>query len=278
MLGNVARTAVKASAAAADLVRRPPAGLVVLIYHRVGRRTSTEVDLPLALFEDQIAWLAATLPVVSLEDGLAWAAGASGTGGETAAADLIRVAITFDDGTADFADQAVPVLDRYRVPATLYVATAFLEEQRPFPNDGVALSWGALRESLDTGVVTVGSHTHSHALLDRLPDSDVADELDRSIDLIGERVGVAATHFAYPKAVMGSAVADRAVRERFASAALAGGRANRPGRTDAHRLARTPVQVSDGETWFRRKARGGLALEETIRGVVNRRRYADSTT
>ncbi len=114
--------------------------------------------------------------------------------------------------------------------------------------------------------MTVGSHTHSHALLDRLPDADLADELDRSIDLIGERVGVAAVHFAYPKAVMGSPAADRAVRARFASAALAGGRANRPGRTDPHRLARTPVQVSDGERWFRRKAGGGLALEETIRG------------
>lgn len=273
MLGEVARTAVKTSAAAVDLVRHPPAGLVVLIYHRVGRRTSTEVDLPLALFEDQIAWLAATLPVVSLDEGLAWA-----VAGDVTAADDVRVAITFDDGTADFADQAVPVLDRYRVPATLYVATAFLEEQRPFPNDGVPLSWAALRESLGTGVVTVGSHTHSHALLDRLPDADVAGELDRSIDLIGERVGVAVGHFAYPKAVMGSAAADRAVRERFASAALAGGRANRPGRTDAHRLARTPVQLSDGETWFRRKARGGLALEETIRRVVNRRRYSDATT
>ena len=278
MLGNVARTAVKTSAAAVDVVRRPAAGLVVLIYHRVGRRTSTEVDLPLALFEDQIAWLAATLPVVSLEDGLAWTVGELGESGEGAAVDDIRVAITFDDGTADFADQAVPVLDRYRVPATLYVATAFVEEQRSFPNDGVPLSWAALGESLATGVVTVGSHTHSHALLDRLPDAEVADELDRSIDLIGERIGVTVGHFAYPKAVMGSPAADRAVRERFASAALAGGRVNRPGRTDAHRLARTPVQLSDGETWFRRKARGGLALEETIRGVVIRRRYSDATT
>ena len=31
--------AVKATAAAADVVRRPPPGLVVLIYHRVGAGT-----------------------------------------------------------------------------------------------------------------------------------------------------------------------------------------------------------------------------------------------
>jgi peptidoglycan/xylan/chitin deacetylase (PgdA/CDA1 family) len=277
VLGNVARSVVKTSAAAADVVRRPARGLVVLIYHRVGRQTSTEVDLPLPLFEDQIAWLAATLPVVSLDDGLAWVA-AGGRAAGPGADDDVRVAVTFDDGTADFADLAVPVLDRYRVPATLYVATAFVEDQLPFPNDGVPITWAALRDCVATGLVTVGSHTHSHALLDRLPDPQVGGELDRSVDLIGARLGVDATHFAYPKAVMGSLAADRAVRERFVSAALAGGRANRPGRTDAHRLARSPVQVSDGERWFRRKARGGLALEEAVRHVVNRRRYSGVTT
>ena len=35
-----------------------------------------------------------------------------------------------------------------------------------------------------------------------------------------------ARHFAYPKAVAGSIAADQAVRSRFASAALAGTRAN----------------------------------------------------
>ena len=272
VVGNVARSALKSSAAAADVLRRPARGLVVLIYHRVGRRTPTEVDLPLALFVDQIAWLAATLPVVSLDDGLAWVAGGD------AGADDLRVAITFDDGTADFADVAVPVLEQYRVPATLYVATQFLEDRRPFPNDGEPISWSALRDCVATGVVTVGSHTHSHALLDRLPDAEVTGELDRSIELIGERTGAVATHFAYPKALMGSPAADRAVRARFGSAALAGGHANRPGATDVHRLARTPVQVSDGEAWFRRKACGGLALEESIRRMVNRRRYSGATT
>lgn len=272
---TIVRSAVKGSAAAADLVRRPPAGLVVLIYHRVGRRSSTEVDLPRELFADQIAWLAATLPVVPLDAGLAWLADAPPAGGGR---DETRVAITFDDGTADFAELAVPVLEAFRVPATLYVATEFVEEQRSFPHDGTPLSWAALRDCVAGGWVTVGSHTHSHALLDRLPAPAVADELDRSIELIGERLGVTAAHFAYPKALMGSPAADRAVRDRFASAALAGGRANRPGRTDAHRLARTPVQVSDGTRWFRRKAHGGLALEESIRALANRRRYSGATT
>jgi hypothetical protein len=89
---------------------------------------------------------------------------------------------------------------------------------------------------------------------------------------------VRAAHFAYPKAVMGSAAADAAVRARFDSAAVAGTHANRYGATDPYRLARTPIQLSDGMRWFRRKVAGGMRFEDDVRRLVNRRRYAGATT
>lgn len=277
---DVARSTVKVSAAAADVLRGPRRGLVVLIYHRVGRRSSMEVDLPLGMFADQIAWLRATLPIVSLDEGLRWVAEADEPWRPTddpAWFEDLRVAITFDDGTTDIAELAMPVLADYGVPVTVYVATEFVEDQVEFPHDGVPITWSQLRDCLATGLVTIGSHTHTHAILDRIPDAEVAFELDRSIGLITDRLDVLPTHFAYPKAVMGSPGADRAVRRRFVSAALAGGHTNRPGTTDPFRLARMPVQVSDGELWFRRKAFGGMALEESIRQLVNRKRYAGLT-
>jgi peptidoglycan/xylan/chitin deacetylase (PgdA/CDA1 family) len=241
---------------------------VVLIYHRVGARTSVEVDLPQALFDEQIAYIAEQCDVVTLGEGVSRV-----TRGYSAP----MVAVTFDDGTADFADEALPVLERYQVPATLYVATDFIDRGRSFPDDGAPLSWATLRDAHATCLVDVGSHTHTHALLDRLPPEQVDDELERSIDLIGEQVGTRAEHFAYPKAVAGSALADAAVRKRFASAALAGCRANRPG-FDAWRLARSPVQQSDGMRWFTHKVHGGMAFEDGLRSTLNRRRYADATT
>jgi peptidoglycan/xylan/chitin deacetylase (PgdA/CDA1 family) len=244
---------------------------VVLIYHRVGRRAPIEVDLPLALFEEQISFLAASNRTVALSDGLDRVA-------DAAAPPEPLVAVTFDDGTADFADVALPVLERHRVPVTLYVATEFVDSGRAFPDDGTPLSWRALTDACTTGIVDVGSHTHRHALLDRLAPSLVDDELDRSIDLIGAHVGVAPVHFAYPKAVLGSRVAEESVRARFGSAALAGTRANRYGATDRYRLARSPVQVSDGMRWFRRKAEGGLSVEDSLRRTINRRRYSGATT
>ena len=140
------------------------------------------------------------------------------------------------------------------------------------------MSWAALADACRTGLISVGSHTHRHRLLDRLPSGEVADELDRSIELIGTHLGTAPLDFAYPKAVLGSAAARAAVAERFRSAAVAGTRPNRFGATDPQRLARSPIQVGDAMAHFRRKVDGGMGLEDQLRQLANRRRYAWATT
>lgn len=271
-MGAIGMAAVKAAVGAADRLGRRHRGITVLIYHRVGGGSGSQVDLDPALFEAQVEFLAVGGRVITLDDALRRLV-------STVPAhdgDVDPVVITFDDGTADFTETALPILVRHRIPSVLYVATDFVERGRPFPGAGRPVSWTALADALTTGLVTVGSHTHTHALLDRT--AAPAEELDRSIELIGERLGVVAEHFAYPKAVAGSVRADTAVRQRFRSAALAGTRANRYGATDPWRLARSPIQVSDGMRWFHRKLDGGMGLEDSLRSILNRRRYASATT
>ena len=281
---SLALRTIKTVAAVGDRVRPPATGVVVLIYHRVGGGSGTEVDLSPEAFDEQMAWLAASRRVVSLDaavDLLDPPAGRStdsdsstepGTPGVEPPADDL-VVVTFDDGTADLADVATPILERHGVPATVYLATQFVDQGLPFPDDGTPLSWAAVRDMAATGLVTFGSHTHGHLLLDRLPPAQAADELDRSRTLIEHQVGAPARHFAYPKAVAPSPEVEPLVRERFRSAALGGNRPNPYGGTDVHRLTRTAVQVSDGNEYFVRKARGGMALEDSIRRAVNRVRY-----
>jgi peptidoglycan/xylan/chitin deacetylase (PgdA/CDA1 family) len=269
--------AVKSAAAAADRVRPAAPGVVVLCYHRVGARSGLAVDLPTALFDEQMATLARSGRVTTIDAALAALADEHKPGKASEAAGD-PVVVTFDDGTSDFVDTALPVLARHGIPALLYVATDFIDSGRPFPNDGQPLSWAALSDATSTGLVTVGSHTHTHALLDRLADRAVHDELDRSIACISERLGAEPAHFAYPKAVAPSPIADRAVRARFRSAALAGTRPNPYGHTDPYRLARSPIQTADGMRWFRQKLSGGMALEDALRRVANRARYAGATT
>ena len=259
------RLATKRLVDLTDRFRGPQLGLVVLAYHRVGRRSDTEVDLSTGVFEAQMARLAQADRAIDLSTALHRLSNGEDLTGS--------VVVTFDDGTADFADEVVPVIDCYQVPVTLYVATAHIEDQLDFPDDGVPLSWRALADCVSTGLVTVGSHTHTHTLMDRIDQSEAAQELDRSIQLIGERLDLPVEHFAYPKAVAPSVEVQALVRLRFRSAALAGTRPNPPG-TDLHRLSRSPVQVSDGMQFFERKIEGGMALEGDLRQLLNRRRYA----
>lgn len=260
------RSAVKVAAGAADALRRPATGVVVLLYHRVGRGTSSSVDLPAALFERQMATLASSHTVVSMDYVMRCLSGT----------EPIEpcVAVTFDDGTSDLVEVALPILERHSIPSTWYIATSFVDEQQAFDGAGSPLTWQALRDACSTGHVSIGSHTHTHLLLDRAPVVEVVDELDRSIESIGANIGSAPLDFAYPKAVLGSRAAQEEVRARFRSAALAGTRANVVGHADPYRLARSPIQANDGLGWFMRKARGGMGLEDALRERLNRRRYA----
>ena len=262
------RTLVKRIAAGADALLPPPSGVVVLIYHRVGGGSSSEVDLDPELFDAHLTYLGEHHHVLTIDD----AVQALSTGDT-----VDGVVLTFDDGTSDFADFVVPALARHNLPATLYAATRFIDEGVEFPWGAPPISWSALADCVSTGLVTVGSHTHSHWLMDRLDAAVINGDLDRSIELIGEHLGQAPTHFAYPKALPGSASAEIAVRQRFRSAALAASRVNRSGHTDVHRLWRTPVQRSDGTRFFAAKTRGGLRLEGELRALAARVKYRGMT-
>jgi peptidoglycan/xylan/chitin deacetylase (PgdA/CDA1 family) len=266
-LRSLAQRALKASAEAADAVRGAKPGVVVLIYHRVGAGSGLELDLARDRFDEQMAELADSGQVTSLD-------GALDALASTTPPERNPLVVTFDDGTPDFVATALPILEHHRIPVTMYLATAFIEEQRQFPYGAPAVSWAAMRDAVSTGLVTVGSHTHTHTLLDRLPADEIDAELDTSIRLIEDRLQTSPAHFAYPKALPPSPVADRAVRDRFRSAVLAGTRPNRYGRTDPYLLARSPIQAGDEMRWFRRKVAGGMGFEDDIRRTANRWRYS----
>ena len=273
-----AKSAVRQVAVAVDSLRPPPAGVTILIYHRVGGGSRLSVDLPTSLFDEQMSFLAERCRVFSLSEAAELLADpalvAGPVGGDH---DRPAVVVTFDDGTADFVDNALPVLVRHGISATYYLATDFLDRQQPFPDGGPPMTWAQAGEMVASGLVEPGSHTHTHALLDRLPADRVAAELDRSIAAIEDHLDVTPQHFAYPKAVLGSAAAQAEVRRRFRTAAIARTRVNPWGRSDLHRLTRSPVQVADGMEFFARKVQGGMRFENDVRDVLNRWRYRGAT-
>jgi len=226
---------------------RRPGDVVILLYHRVGPE-EVEIELDPSEFERELAYLAAHEQVRSLDDVLERSAGG--------------VVLTFDDGTPDFHERVIPLLERYRLPATLYLATRLAESR-------AGITWSQLAEDLTTGLVTVGSHTHAHTDLAHATTGEAAKEMRRSKDLIEDRLGVVCRDFAFPWAVA-SPSAIRAARDVFRSAAVHAWRTNRAGRVDPFALGRTPVLRSDGPFFFEQKVRGRLDSESVAYRVLRR--------
>lgn len=104
--------------------------LSVLIYHRVLPEPDLlQPDIPTAdLFARHLRWLARVFRVLPLEDAVRRLR--EGTLPRRA------VAITFDDGYADNAEVALPILQQLGLSATFFIATGFLNDGRMW-NDTV---------------------------------------------------------------------------------------------------------------------------------------------
>jgi len=224
----------------------PPArsGVHVLAYHLVGAGTGSPVDVPAADFRAQMEGLARRGGVV----GLAEAAQHLRSGGDDGDGDRgPLVVLTFDDAYRNFLTHAWPVLRDLALPATLYVPTAFIDNGTGKPMESAGdlppASWDELAAAREEGL-TLGSHSHSHRELLTLSDAEIAADLERARELLRRHTGSPAEHFCYPRALWNRPT-ERVVGRFHRTAAVAGGRVNRPrGRTPESclRLSRVPVR------------------------------------
>lgn len=99
-------------------------GAVVLLYHRVTDRAATpdKDTFGLCVSPQRFAEQMDALRRVATPISLSKLVGIARSGGDLTG----RIGVSFDDGWLDNLEQAVPVLDRYRIPATLFVVTGNL--------------------------------------------------------------------------------------------------------------------------------------------------------
>jgi peptidoglycan/xylan/chitin deacetylase (PgdA/CDA1 family) len=119
--------------------------------------------------------------------------------------------VTFDDGYQNNFTQALPILKKLRVPATIFLATRYLDSVEPFPSDDWLLAgqpeipaeaWRPLttEECLqlrDSGLIELAAHTHSHDDYRGRPDYLRAD-LTACCEVLREKFGIERPSFAFP--------------------------------------------------------------------------------
>jgi peptidoglycan/xylan/chitin deacetylase (PgdA/CDA1 family) len=163
-----------------------------------------------------------------------------------------ELSITFDDGYADNAELALPVLSRWRLPATFFVATGFVESELQTPWDRSAnvrsrwMTWQQVAQ-LSAAGHDIGAHTVTHADLGQLSGADAESELRRSRDELDARTGAAPRHFAIPFGRSFASIDEVAVlaeRLGFLSMSLCrGGIVDRS--TRAMQVERWPIDPTD---------------------------------
>ncbi len=111
--------------------------------------------------------------------------------------------ITFDDGYANNFENAFPLLKKYNMTATFFLATDFLDgkiKSEALGGDNFKerpLTWDEVRTMNKEGM-RFGSHSLSHSLLSNIQDEQLNDELKTSKSKIEKNLGQAITTFAYP--------------------------------------------------------------------------------
>jgi peptidoglycan/xylan/chitin deacetylase (PgdA/CDA1 family) len=195
--GRVKRVALAAvrRAGAGALARRANAHrLLVVCYH--GVRADDAPDrhwllLPRREFARQIEFLAASYRCLSLDDGVAEL--------QAGALRAPTACVTFDDGYLNNRTEALPVLERYRVPAVVYLPTALIDRGelpwatrlelgfRDTPRTTVDLSrLGLGVERLDTDADRARVGRAAVLALKQLPDDAASERLDELARTIGE--------------------------------------------------------------------------------------------
>lgn len=105
--------------------------IVVMMYHRVGPMNDKWIFYPLhqKIFEEQMEYLSKNFEIVSLNSLTEMIL--RGSVPEKTAV------ITFDDGYKDNYEFAFPILKKYSIPATIFLATGPIEGRKLFWNDEV---------------------------------------------------------------------------------------------------------------------------------------------
>jgi peptidoglycan/xylan/chitin deacetylase (PgdA/CDA1 family) len=177
---------------------------VILMYHSISpyEHDPYLVTVTPARFEQQMRWLrrrgwrgASVREVLD--------ARASGCGQQL-------VGLTFDDGYADFAEHALPVLHRYGFGATLYVIAGRMGADNEWDPEGPRkplLTAQQVREVADAGI-EIGSHGLRHVSLPAASADGLAEETAGSRRLLQDVSGQDVPGFCYPYGDIDGTVVD----------------------------------------------------------------------
>lgn len=161
-----------------------------LTYHRIGHAEKDPFCVSTEDFEQQIALIASQKRAVSLNQVEDYVAGHT---------ELPPCAclVTIDDGMISTLTKAAPILEKYRVPAVAFVSSKLIGFDLPGLEERY-MNWDELKALSASGLITVGSHAHTHRSMGELSEAEVETEVVTSRKMLSDALQFDVRSFAYP--------------------------------------------------------------------------------
>lgn len=120
-----------------------------------------------------------------------------------------KVVITFDDAFRDFYEFAYPILDKFKIPSTVFVPTGFIggfnDWDFPFHkcHKKSLMNANQLQELYKTKLVEFGSHTIDHLPMSEIDVKEIKHQAAVSKTTLEDLLSTSVTMFAYPYGRLG---------------------------------------------------------------------------
>jgi len=146
--------------------------------------------------------------------------------GKAAAPPSPSVVITMDDGHESVYTQALPLIEKYRIPVTLFIYPSAIS------NASYAMTWKQLRALKATGLFDIQSHTYWHPnfkvekrrLTPAQYDKFVDFQLRRSKQVLDKKLGLNVTMLAWPYGINDEGLMQKAAEAGYKAAFTLDGR------------------------------------------------------
>lgn len=242
-----------------DKILRP--GIRILMYHRVENSSNyDQLTVSPEVFDRQMNYLSKNYNVVSLDSAIKALYRDKNN--------LNNVVITFDDGYRDNLENALPILNKYQLSATIFVTTEFCDQIMSHPRyrneqKRLHLDWDEVNKLNGFENISIGSHTLTHPYLSRLENSISEKEITKSKEIIEDKLNSRVKYFCYPSGDFSSREVEYLKKAEYEAAVTVCPGKNRH-TISQFEIHRTEVTQKDTETDLFLKLNGAFDLMHRI--------------
>lgn len=116
------------------------------------------------------------------------------------------VVITFDDGYADNLYNALPILDEFKAPATVFLTAGYIgqgksfhwDQNTPLEDRGRPMTLDEAKSLSNSPFIELGGHTLTHPRLAKLAENEQFREVSESKKILENNLDIPLLSFAYP--------------------------------------------------------------------------------